>query len=49
MAHLPGGRVFSSAVNLAASLHLAAAISNATYLELDRNVNRLGRIIAPTS
>jgi len=33
--------VFTSAVNLAASLHLAAAIPNGTLFELDRNVNRL--------
>jgi L-alanine-DL-glutamate epimerase-like enolase superfamily enzyme len=40
--HLPfAAHVFSSAVNLAASLHLVAAIPNGTYFELDRNVNRL--------
>jgi L-alanine-DL-glutamate epimerase-like enolase superfamily enzyme len=40
--HLPfAPHVFSGAVNLAASLHLAAAIPNGTYFELDRNVNRL--------
>ena len=40
--HMPfAPHVFSSAVNLAASLHLAAAIPNGTLFELDRNVNRL--------
>ncbi len=40
--HMPfAPHVFTSAVNLAASLHLAAAIPNGTYFELDRNVNRL--------
>jgi L-alanine-DL-glutamate epimerase-like enolase superfamily enzyme len=40
--HLPfAPHVFSSAVNLAASLQLAASIPNGTYFELDRNVNRI--------
>ena len=40
--HMPfAPHVFSSAVNLAASLHLAAAIPNGALFELDRNVNRL--------
>ena len=40
--HMPfAPHVFSSSVNLAASLHLAAAIPNGTLFELDRNVNRL--------
>ena len=40
--HLPfAPHVFTSAVNLAASLHLAAAVPNGTYFELDRNTNRL--------
>src|SRR5688572_10349205 len=33
--------VFSSAINLAASLHLAAAVPNGTFFELDRNPNAL--------
>ncbi|MFN8524796.1 MAG: mandelate racemase/muconate lactonizing enzyme family protein [Chloroflexota bacterium] len=40
--HLPfAPHVFTSAVNVAASLHLAASIPNGTLFELDQNVNRL--------
>ena len=40
--HMPfAPHVFSSAVNLAASLHLAATVPNGTFFELDRNPNAL--------
>lgn len=40
--HLPfAPHVFTSAVNLAASLHLAASIPNGTFFELDQNPNGL--------